>query len=430
MILCKSNQKDYIITRKIDKKIINLEMTEKRTIVHMDLDTFYVSVERLLDSRLNNKPILLGGTGDRGVVASCSYEARAFGVHSGMSMKMARVLCPEAVVIRGEAGLYSKYSKVITEILREEVPILEKSSIDEFYLDLTGMDRFFGCYKLASHLRQRVIKETGLPISFGMSVNKTVSKVATGEAKPNNQLQIDLGMEKPFLAPLSVGKIPMIGKKTAFLLNRMGVRRILTLQEMPLELMQKAFGKNGEMIWKKANGIDNSPVIPFHERKSVSTERTFQRDTIDLHKLRCMVMAMVEQLAYDLRRGGKVTSCISVKIRYSDFQTLSKQKKISYTACDHILIEHARELFDALYNRRVMVRLIGVRLSDLAGGGHQIDLFQDNDKVLNLYQAMDRMKDRYGQNAVRRSMSMQIRGLGRGNPFNGEPNVVPAHRNA
>lgn len=394
----------------------------------MDLDTFYVSVERLLDSRLNGKPILLGGTGDRGVVASCSYEARAFGVHSGMSMKMARELCPQGIVIRGEAGVYSKYSKTITEILREEVPVLEKSSIDEFYLDLTGMDRFFGCYKLAGHLRQKVIKETGLPISFGMSLNKTVSKVATGEAKPNNQLHIDYGMEKPFLAPLSVGKIPMIGKKTAFLLKRMGVQRIKTLQDMPMELMEKAFGKNGETIWRKANGIDNSPVIPFHEKKSISTERTFERDTIDIHKLKCMVIAMVEQLAFELRRGKKVCSCISIKIRYSDFQTLSKQKKISYTGCDHILIDHAKQLFDALYNRRVRIRLIGVRLSDLAGGGHQIDLFQDNDKVLNLYQAMDHIKERYGQNAVRRSMAMQIKGLGRGNPFSGEPNVVPAHR--
>ncbi|MBR9861153.1 DNA polymerase IV [bacterium] len=405
-------------------------MTTQRSIVHMDLDTFYVSVERLLDSRLNNKPILLGGTGDRGVVASCSYEARTFGVHSGMSMKMARELCPQGIVIRGEAGVYSKYSKMVTQILQEEVPLIEKSSIDEFYLDLTGMDRFFGCYKLAGELRQKVIKETGLPISFGMSVNKTVSKVATGEAKPNNQINIEFGLEKPFLAPLSVGKIPMIGKKTAFMLSRMGVQKIQTLQQMPVDLMQKAFGLNGKHIWYKANGVDNSPVIPFHERKSISTERTFERDTIDIHKLKCMVIAMVEQLAYELRKGNKVCSCISIKIRYADFQTLSKQKKISYTACDHILIDHAQELFNQLYNRRIRVRLIGVRMSDLAGGGHQIDLFQDNDKVLNLYQAMDSIKNRYGQNAVRRSMAMQIKGLGRGNPFSGEPNVVPAHRRA
>ncbi|MFT5512171.1 MAG: DNA polymerase-4 [Bacteroidia bacterium] len=405
-------------------------MSSVRSIAHMDLDTFYVSVERLMDSKLNNKPILLGGTGDRGVVASCSYEARTFGVHSGMSMKMARELCPEGIVIRGEAGVYSKYSKIVTEILREEVPILEKSSIDEFYLDLTGMDQFFGCYKLAGHLRQRIIKETGLPISFGLSKNKTVSKIATGEAKPNNQINIDFGLEKHFLAPLPIGKIPMIGAKTGFLLNRMGVRKIKTVQEMPLELMEKAFGKNGQSIWYKASGIDNSPVIPFHEKKSISTERTFEKDTIDVFKLQCMVMAMVEQLAYELRRADKVTSCISIKIRYADFQTYSKQKKIPYTSCDHTLIDIAKDIFNVLYSRRIRVRLIGVRLSDLAGGGHQIDLFNDSSKVLKLYQAMDAIKNRYGANSVRRSTAVQIKGLGRGNPFSGEPNVVPAHRNA
>ncbi len=401
-----------------------------KQIVHMDLDTFYVSVERLIDSRLIDKPVMLGGVGDRGVVASCSYEARTFGVHSGMSMKMARHLCPQGIVIKGNSGTYSKYSKTVTEIIRETAPIVEKSSIDEFFLDLTGMDRFFGCYKLASELRTRITKETGLPISFGMSINKTVSKIATGEAKPDNQLKIDLGNEKPFLAPLSVKKIPMIGKKTAFMLNRMGVQKIHTLQEMPLELLEKAFGKNGKMMWQKANGIDHSLLIPYHEKKSISTERTFMKDTIDIRKLKDMVVAMVEQLAYELRHEQRVCSTISIKLRYSDFQTVSKQKKIPYTAADHTLIGHAKDLFDSLYSRRVRIRLVGVRLGDLAGGGHQIDLFNDDDRIIDLYQAMDAMKDRYGANAVRRGVAIEVKGLGRGNPFSGEPNVVPAHRNA
>ena len=396
----------------------------------MDLDTFYVSVERLIDSRLVGKPVLLGGVGDRGVVASCSYEARTFGVHSGMSMKMARNLCPKGIVIKGNSGTYSKYSKMVTEVIQENAPIVEKSSIDEFYLDLTGMDKFFGCYKLASELRTRITKETGLPISFGMSANKTVSKVATGEAKPDGQLKIGSGEEKPFLGPLSVKKIPMIGKKTAFMLNRMGVQKIYTLQEMPLELLEKAFGKNGKMMWQKANGIDNSPLIPYHEKKSISTERTFMKDTIDTRKLKDMVVAMVEQLAYELRHGQRVCSNISIKLRYSDFQTVSKQKSIPYTAADHTLIAHAKGIFDTLYSRRVRIRLVGVRLGDLAGGGHQIDLFNDDDRIIGLYQAMDKMKARYGANAVRRSVASEVKGLGRGNPFSGEPNVVPAHRNA
>ena len=292
-----------------------------RSIMHMDLDTFFVSVERLLDSRLNNKPILLGGTSDRGVVASCSYEARSFGVHSGMSMKIARQLCPEAIVIRGNSGNYMKYSAMVTDIIKETFPLYEKSSIDEFYVDLSGMDRFFGCLKLASETRKRIIRETGLPISFGLSENKTVSKVATGEAKPNNQIKVDLGMSKAFLAPLSVSKIPMVGEKTYNLLRELGVTKIKTLQQMPQEMLGKVLGKNGLVIWNKANGLDNTPVIPFHERKSISTERTFDKDSIDVVMLKGILTAMTENLAFQLRRGNKVCSCVNIKLRYSDFNT-------------------------------------------------------------------------------------------------------------
>ena len=176
-----------------------------RHILHMDLDTFFVSCERLLDSRLVGKPVLIGGTSDRGVVASCSYEARRFGIHSAMPMRLAKQLCPEAIVLRGNSGIYSKFSDTVTEVIKESVPLFEKTSVDEFYIDLTGMDQFFGCHKLASELRQRIIRETGLPISFGLSINKTVSKIATGDAKPNNLLHIAQGTERPFLSPLSVG---------------------------------------------------------------------------------------------------------------------------------------------------------------------------------------------------------------------------------
>lgn len=181
-------------------------MNHNRSIVHMDLDTFFVSCERLLDSKLIGKPVLIGGTSDRGVVASCSYEARTFGIHSAMPMRMAKRLCPEAIILRGNSGIYTNFSKNVTDVIKESVPLYEKTSIDEFYIDLTGMDKFFGCHKLASELRQRIINETGLPISFGLSINKTVSKIATGEAKPNNEIRIVSGTEKPFLSPLSVKK--------------------------------------------------------------------------------------------------------------------------------------------------------------------------------------------------------------------------------
>lgn len=398
-----------------------------RNIMHLDLDTFFVSCERLIDSRLNGKPVLIGGTSDRGVVAACSYEARRFGIHSAMPMRMARQLCPEAIVLRGNSGVYSKYSNTVTDIIKEAVPLYEKSSVDEFYADLTGMDKFYGCYLFASELRSKIIRETGLPISFGLSVNKTVSKIATGEAKPNNEIKVDSGFEKPFLAPLSVKKIPMIGDKTYRSLCNLGVKRIKTIQEMPVEVMEKVFGKNGIIMWKKANGIDNSPVISYQERKSISTERTFDKDTIDTYKLEGILTAIAENLVFQLRRGNKLTSCVTVKIRYSDFQTYTLQKRIPYTASDHNVIPLIIELYRKLYNRRMLVRLIGVRFSHLVEGGHQINLFDDS-HIINLYQAMDKMRERYGDRAVMKAAGMEAKSISRWNPFNGEPPPLLANR--
>lgn len=392
-----------------------------KSILHLDLDTFFVSVERLKNNKLIGKPVLIGGTSDRGVVASCSYEARKFGIHSAMPMKMARSLCPDAIIMKGNAADYSKHSQVVTEILQESVPVLEKSSVDEFYADLTGMDKFFGCMKMATELRQKIIKESGLPISFGLSENKTVSKVATGQAKPNNQLMIGYGDEKAFLAPLSVKKIPMVGEKTHQKLISLGVRKIKTLQDMPMDLMERAFGMNGVMIWRKANGIDGSPVVAHSERKSISTERTFDRDTIDVVKLRGILTAMVENLAFQLRRGIKLCACITVKIRYSDFNTYTLQARIPYTSVDYELIPKSIEMFDKLYNKRLLVRLIGVRLSDIVNGYHQIDLFDDQIEALNLYKAMDFIRDKHGDRAVMRVSGMEAKTISRWNPFTGEP---------
>jgi DNA polymerase-4 len=373
----------------------------------MDLDTFFVSVERLQNSSLNGKPLLIGGTGDRSVVASCSYEARKFGVHSAMPMKLALRMCPDAIVMRGDYEQYSKYSHIVTDIIKEQVPLYEKTSIDEFYIDLTGMDRFFGCYTFASELRQKIIKESGLPISFGQSVNKTVSKVATGEAKPNGQLNIIHGTEKPFLGPLSIKKIPMVGDKTYHLLKNMGVQKIQTVQEMPVELMERLLGESGVIIWKKANGIDNTPVIPYSERKSISTEETFQTDTIDVNALRNIMVSMTEKLGFQLRNQKKLTSCITVKVRYSNFDTHTMQARIPYTACDHVLIKRVKELFEKLYTRRMLVRLIGVRVSHLVSGNYQINLFDDTEEMMNLYQAIDRMKARFGEQKIIRAVGIK-----------------------
>ena len=399
----------------------------QRSIVHMDLDTFFVSCERLIDSRLNGKPVLIGGTSDRGVVASCSYEARKFGVHSAMPMRMAKQLCPEAIILRGNTGIYTKYSQLVTDIIKDTVPLYEKSSIDEFYIDLTGMDRFFGCQQIASDLRSKIIRESGLPISFGLSLNKTVSKIATGEAKPNNEITILSGNEKPFLAPLSVRKIPSVGEKTYRTLCDLGVKKIASIQDMPMEIMQKVFGVNGVNIWKKANGIDTSPVVPYRERKSISTERTFDKDTIDVQKLEGLMTAMAENLVFQLRRGNKLTACITVKIRYSDFQTYTLQKQIPYSAADHLVLPIVLELFRKLYNRRMLVRLIGVRFSHLVEGGHQIGLFE-NPTTIKLYQAMDHIRERYGDRSIMRASGFEAKSISRWNPFNGEPPPLLANR--
>lgn len=398
-------------------------------ITHMDLDSFFVSVERLKNSALNGKPVIIGGNSDRGVVASCSYEARSFGIHSAMPMKQAKQLCPNAIIIRGDSQLYSDYSKDVTSIIAETVPLYEKSSIDEFYIDLTGMEKFFGSWKLAIELKDKILRETGLPISFGLASNKTVSKVATGTAKPAGQRKVDFGDEIPFLAPLSVRKIPGVGAETYKTLRGLGIQYIKTLQEMPMELLFKTLQKPGIDLWKKAQGIDNRKVEPYQERKSIGSERTFEKDTIDVVKLRNIISAMAENLAYQLRKGDKLCACITVKVRYSDFNTHTLQAKIPYTSADHILIAKSLELFDKLYNRRLLIRLIGVRLSDLVSGGFQMNLFEDTEELANLYQAMDRLRNRYGNDAVKRANGLEIHSLGRSdNPFDGGPPLLLANR--
>ena len=373
--------------------------------MHFDLDTFFVSVERLQNSVLTGKPVIIGGTSDRGVVASCSYEARKFGVSSAMPMKLARRLCEQAYFIRGDMEMYSKYSKVVTEIIAEKAPLFEKASIDEHYIDITGMDRFFGSIKWTKELRKSIIDNTGLPISFGLSVNKTVSKIATGEAKPNGELYIPGNDVKPFMFPLSIKKIPMIGNKTYQLLRSMGIITIKTLSSIPVEMMEKVMGKNGIVIWKKANGIDYTPVIPYSERKSISTERTFDKDTIDVIRLRNILISMVEKIAFELRKKQKLTACITVKIRYSNFDTHTLQRHIPYSSFDHELISVALDLFKQLYARRMLVRLIGVKFSHLVQGVQQLDLFEDTPEMTNLYLAMDRIRNRYGRRAVGRAIS-------------------------
>lgn len=375
----------------------------ERAIVHMDLDAFFVAVECLRNSELKGKPIIIGGKSQRGVVASCSYEARRFGVHSAMPMKMALRLCPQAIVLKGDMDAYSKYSRLVTEVIAGDAPLFEKASIDEFYIDLSGMDRYFGCYNWTSELRQKIMRETGLPISFGLSINKLVSKIGTGEAKPNGAMKVPRGHEKPFLNPLSIRKIPGVGKVTYQQLSFMGVRKIQVLSEMPRTLLERSFGKSGGRLWEKANAIDSSPVVPFQEQKSMSKERTLKEDTLDLKKIRSMLIRMAEQLAFELREQQKLAACITLKIRYADFNTYTKQKRIPYTARDKDIMRIATDLFDELYTRRQLIRLVGLKLSDLVHGSPQLRLFEDSESEIRLLQQIDHIRHRFGENAVMRA---------------------------
>ncbi|MFZ5431239.1 MAG: DNA polymerase IV [Bacteroidota bacterium] len=372
----------------------------ERSIIHMDLDTFFVSVERLGNSDLAGKPVIIGGLSDRGVVASCSYEARRYGVHSAMPVKLARQLCSEAVFIRGDMERYSKYSNLVTDIIADAAPVYEKASIDEHYIDITGLDRFFGCLQWSHELRQRIIRETGLPISLGLSVNKTVSKIATGEAKPNGLRDVPAPVVQPFLNPLSISKIPMIGPQTFKLLRSMGIVTIETLSQIPMDMMERVLGQNGITIWKKANGIDTTPVQPWSEQKSMSSERTFEQDTTDIQQLESTLLRMTEALAFELRQKQKMTACVTVKIRYSDFDTYTLQKRIPYTSFDHVLKEVVKGLFHQLYNRRLLIRLVGVRLSQLISGTYQMNLFEDSPEMVRLYQSLDTIRKRYGKHAI------------------------------
>jgi len=391
-------------------------MEAKRWIVHIDLDSFFVSVERKFDPSLIGKPVLIGGSADRGVVASCSYEARKFGIHSAMPMKQAMKLCPHATVIRGNHGRYSVASREVTQIIHDSVPLYQKTSVDEFYIDFTGMDRFHDCYQIASDLRQRIMRETGLPISFGMASCKTVAKMATNAAKPNGQLLIEHGKEKEFMAPMSIRKIPMLGEKTCQKLYQFGIEKIGDLQRVELKFLETVFGKHGRYIWERANGIDESEIVPHSDRKSISTENTFHTDVADKKTLETVLVSMTEELAFKLRKENKLASCLAIKVRYANFETHTVQEKIALTAAEHILIPGIKNLLKKAWNGHRPIRLIGVRLSNIAQGSYQINLFEDNEERIKLYQAVDKINFKFGEKTVCRAAGMAI-GTRNFNPF-------------
>ncbi len=380
----------------------------ERNIIHLDLDAFFVAVECRRDSSLKGKPVLIGGSSRRGVVAACSYEARRYGVHSAMPMYRAMRLCPVATIIRGDIEAYSKASQEVTQIIADAAPLFEKASIDEFYIDASGMDRYFGAFRWATQLRARIMRETRLPISLGMSVNKLVSKVVTGEFKPNAEACIAAGTEEAFFAPLAVEKLPMVGKQMTAALQRLGLRTVRDLRAFPLPALINHFGKYGMSLWNKARAIDLSPVIPHREQKSISTECTFEHDISDPARIKAMLVAMVEKIAFTLRKQEKLAACVTAKIRYANFDTETKQVRIPYTASDHILLKVVQQLFDQAYNGKMKLRLIGVKLSDLVHGSYQIRLFDDTERDINLYQAIDHIKQRHGSEKIIRANTIGV----------------------
>ncbi|MEP7374802.1 MAG: DNA polymerase IV [Chitinophagaceae bacterium] len=376
-----------------------------RHIAHFDLDSFFVAVEVINNPTLKGKPIIVGGTSDRGVVSTCSYEARKYGIHSAMPMRTAMKLCPHAILLQGTRGQYSKYSRWVTDIISSKVPLFEKASIDEFYCDLTGMDKFFNVSQYTRELREHITKETGLPISCGLSSAKFISKIATNEAKPNGFLEVPHGKEKEFLWPLKIEKINGVGKQTEQQLKNFGIYTIEDIARTPVEILEKYVGSLGQSLWRKAHGIGNADIETDWEQKSMSHENTFHENISDINLLHSELVRLTEQNAYDLRTDEKLTGCVTVKIRYPDFETVSRQEIIDYTSLDDQLIAKVKDLFTKLYRKGQPVRLLGVRFSQLIPFTMQMNLFNNNEEKLNLYKAVDNIKDRFGSKSIKKAVN-------------------------
>jgi DNA polymerase-4 len=379
----------------------------QRYIAHFDLDSFFVSVEMLRDPSLKGKAVIVGGSRDRGVVTTCSYEARKFGVRSAMPMKTAMRLCPHAILVRGTRGEYSRYSRWVTEIIAAKAPLFEKASIDEFFIDLTGMDKFFDPYQWTIDLRTEIIEKTQLPISFGLATNKMVAKIATDEAKPNGYLFVQPGMEKQFLAPLPVNKFSGVGEQSYKALLAMGIHTIRDLSETPVALLEKKLGKWGADLWQKSQGIHHGEVHPYHEAKSISSENTFEENSSDIDFLLSELVRLTEKIAFELRQDEKLAGCIAVKIRYPDFETTSRQTTIDYTLRDDELIPVAIDLFHKLYRKGQPVRLLGVRLSELTNHAVQASLFDDAERKNKLYKAIDEVKNKFGRGSLQKARTVK-----------------------
>ena len=381
-------------------------MKRPRQIVHVDMDAFFVSVEELANPSLVGKPVVVGGDPDgRGVVAAASYEARKYGIHSAMPLRTAKRLCPHAVFLHSNLQDYAGYSRRVYRIFERYTPDVQAVSIDEAYLDLTGTERLHGPgIAAAEKIKLEIKKRLKLTASVGVATNRLVAKVASELAKPNGLCAVLPGFEASFLAPLKIGRLPGVGDTTKERLVALGVRRIGQLAQIDKDLLVRAFGKMGLWLHERSNGIDTGGVEARSLPKSISREPTFDEDTADTAKMDRTLFRLVERVGRALRKEGLQARCITLKLRYADFRTVTRSVTLREgTDLDAVIHEHVKELFGKAYTRRARVRLLGVGASHFTSGAWQESFVGELDvrKLKRLYRAIDTVRDRYGPDALR-----------------------------
>jgi DNA polymerase-4 len=377
-----------------------------RHILHLALHEFYVAIERQQDQRLADRPLLITGLGARHVVLACSEEARRQGVRVGMPLRQAQLRCPWAATLRSDLTRYTEVSQQVATLIRAETPLSEAAAIDAFFVDLSGMDRFFGVNDVARTLGQRVRTATGLPLRLGLGPNKLLARIASGEARPGRLRIIDAEDVPEVLAGLSLRKLPGVGAAMAQQLQQLGLRRIGDLQRIPRLVLVQTFGTLGQQLYQHAQGQDEAPVQPDLAERCLRRETTFAPDTDDPALLQRRLTHQVEQLGFDLRQMGLLTACLTLRLRYSDGESLQRQARIPFCASDELLMEQARVLLRKLHHRRVRVRQLVLTANELIPGQPQLMLFQSQARQVELYQALDAIKARFGAQGVQRASGL------------------------
>lgn len=376
-----------------------------RTIFHLDLDAFFVSVERIINPSLNGKPVIVGGNPayGRGVVAACSYEAREYGLHSAMPIKHAYRLCPNGIYIHGHHHEYEYYSKAVKRILMKYAPMIEQASIDEFFMDFSGCKHIYGSlFMFASKLQNEIWEKLQLPCSIGIGQNKTIAKIASDFMKPQGITYVMPGMEKDFLAPMPLQVMPGIGKETLKLLNDKGFYQLGDITKISEDYFAAAFGKYGTDIWHKANGEGKDILNSPHERKSISHERTFKQDIINKREVEQILFKLTGMACQSIREKKWQCSTVTVKLRYADFITITRSRTVKPTDDDKIIFDIALQMLRKAYTRRVAARLVGIHLTKFNPFFAQEEIFETvEDKRTKMLQAVSRIRDKYGYDVLR-----------------------------